>query len=154
MIQVKEVGEAMATRILVVNDTQAILDMFRSILEDEGYEVILSSMPYQNISEIEQVKPDLIILDIMFGDQKIGWQMVQLLRMNRATASLPLMVCSAAIREVRETEGYLVSQGIHVLYKPFQLDDLLAMVTQALAAPHHIVLQINEEEGKGGKRKE
>ncbi len=105
----------MAARILVVNDTQAILDMFRSILEDEGYEVILSSMPYQNIAEIEQVKPDLIILDIMFGDQKIGWQMVQLLRMNRATASLPLIVCTAAIREVRETEGYLVSQGVNVL---------------------------------------
>jgi DNA-binding response OmpR family regulator len=144
----------MATRILVVNDTQAILDMFRSILEDEGYEVILSSMPYQNISEIEQVKPDLIILDVMFGDQKIGWQMVQLLRMNRATASMPLIVCTAAIREVRETEGYLVSQGVHVLYKPFQLDDLLTMVSQALASPHHIVLQINEDEGKGGKRKD
>lgn len=144
----------MAARILVVNDTQAILDMFRSILEDEGYEVILSSMPYQNIAEIEQVKPDLIILDIMFGDQKIGWQMVQLLRMNRATASLPLIVCTAAIREVRETEGYLVSQGVHVLYKPFQLDDLLAMVTQALAATHHIVSQMEVDEGKGGKGKD
>jgi CheY-like chemotaxis protein len=90
----------------------------------------------------------------MFGDQKIGWQMVQLLRMNRATASMPLIVCTAAIREVRETEGYLVSQGVHVLYKPFQLDDLLSMVTQALTSPHQIVSQINEQEGKGGKRKD
>ena len=138
----------MATRILVVNDTQAILDMFRAILEEEGYDVILSSMPYQNIGEIEQVKPDLIILDIMFGDQKMGWQMVQLLKMNRTTASLPLIVCTAAIREVRETEGYLISQGVHVLYKPFQLDDLLSMVEQSLKATHHIVSQMGEDEGK------
>ena len=34
----------MATRILVVNDTAEILDMFRVVLEDEGYEVILFSL--------------------------------------------------------------------------------------------------------------
>ena len=33
----------METRILVVNDTQEILDIFRDLLEDEGYEVVLSS---------------------------------------------------------------------------------------------------------------
>jgi CheY-like chemotaxis protein len=44
----------MATRILVVNDTQAILELFRSILEEEGYEAMLSSIPYQNVSEQDE----------------------------------------------------------------------------------------------------
>jgi DNA-binding response OmpR family regulator len=144
----------MATRILVVNDTQAILELFRSILEEEGYEVMLSSIPYQNVSEIEQVHADLIILDVMFGDQKSGWQMVQMLRMNRATQSLPIIICTAAIREVRETEGYLIAQGVLVLYKPFRLDDLLSMVSQALALPHHVVSQADEENKKGVKKKD
>nr|HET6903754.1 response regulator [Ktedonobacteraceae bacterium] len=145
---------ATRTRILVINDTQAILELFHSILEEEGYEVMLSAVPYQNVSEIEQVHADLIILDIMFGDQKAGWQMVQMLRMNRATASLPIIVCTAAIREVRETEGYLIAQGVLVLYKPFKLDDLLSMVSQALALPHHVVSQASEEDEKSVKKKD
>lgn len=60
----------MATRILVINDTQEILDLFRILLEGEGYEVVLSGFPFQQISEIEQISPDLIILDIIFGDKR------------------------------------------------------------------------------------
>jgi DNA-binding response OmpR family regulator len=32
----------MAARILVVNDTQEILELFRMLLEEEGYEVVLA----------------------------------------------------------------------------------------------------------------
>jgi len=39
----------MGIRILVINDTQEILEMFRMLLEDKGYEVILSSFPMQKI---------------------------------------------------------------------------------------------------------
>ena len=46
----------MATRILVINDTQAILELFRSILEEEGYEVMLSAVPYQSEEDKKSVK--------------------------------------------------------------------------------------------------
>ncbi|GHO47794.1 response regulator [Ktedonospora formicarum] len=118
-------------RILVVNDTQSILEMFREILEFEGFEVILSSFPLQKVQEIEHIQPDLIILDFIFGAQKIGWQMLQLLKMHHPTARIPVIVCTAAINEVQEQEGYLVSQGIQILYKPFDIDLLLETINQA-----------------------
>ena len=96
----------MATRILVINDTQEISDLFRVLLEGEGYEVVLSGFPFQQVSAIEQINPDLIILDFIFGDQKSGWQMLQLLKMKRSTASLPVVLCTAALHVVREQEGY------------------------------------------------
>ncbi|HLI90579.1 MAG TPA: response regulator [Ktedonobacteraceae bacterium] len=125
-------------RILVVNDTQEILELFRLLLEDEGYEVMLSSFPIQKVTEIEQMHPDLIILDFVFGDQKSGWQMLQMLKMWNSTASIPIIVCTAATQLVREQEGYLVSKGVHVVYKPFDIDELLAAVKQALEIPGHI----------------
>ncbi len=125
-------------RILVVNDTQEILELFRLLLEDEGYEVMLSSFPIQKVTEIEQMHPDLIILDFVFGDQKSGWQMLQMLKMWSSTASIPIIVCTAATQLVREQEGYLVSKGVHVVYKPFDIDELLAAVKQALEIPGHI----------------
>ena len=122
----------MATRILVINDTQEILEMFRMLLESEGYEVILSSFPMQKVQEIEQIDPQLIILDFIFGERKLGWQMLQLLKMQRSTASIPIIVCTAAESAVRDQEGYLVSQGIQIVYKPFDIDVLLLAISRAL----------------------
>ena len=122
------------TRILVINDTQELLEMFRMLLEQEGYDVVLSGVPILRVKEIEQIHPDLIILDMIFGDQKTGWQILQMLRMQRSTARIPVVVCTAALREVQEQEGYLVAQGVRVVYKPFDIDDLLTMIREALAA--------------------
>jgi DNA-binding response OmpR family regulator len=137
----------MATRILVVNDTQEILELFRMLLEEEGYEVVLSGFPIQQMSDIEQIHPDLIILDLVFGDQKSGWQMLQMLKMKRSTASIPVIVCTAALDMVREQEGYLVSQGVHVVFKPFDIDHLLTNIKQ-LVDSHEHVSSITKEEGK------
>ena len=131
----------MATRILVINDTQEILDLFRILLEGEGYEVVLSGFPFQQMSEIEQINPDLIILDFIFGDQKSGWQMLQMLKMKRSTASTPVVVCTAALHVVREQEGYLVSQGVHVVYKPFDIDHILTTIKLALESRKNIPSQ-------------
>jgi DNA-binding response OmpR family regulator len=141
----------LSTRILVVNDTQEILELFRMILEGEGYEVILSGFPIQQIHDVEEISPDLIILDIVFDDQRVGWQMLQMLKMQRSTKDIPVIVCTAALNTVREQEGYLVSQGIHVIYKPFDIDHLITNVKQLLESHEHISEKAEEEKRK--KRK-
>jgi DNA-binding response OmpR family regulator len=139
----------MKPRILVVNDTQEILELFRMLLEEEeGYDVVLSGFPIQQVKEIEHIKPDLIILDLVLGDEKTGMQMLQMLKMQRSTASIPVLVCTAALQIVREQEGYLVSQGVHVVYKPFEIDDLMANVKQLLGSHEHISSVIKEERKK------
>ena len=122
----------MSTRIMVVNDTQEILQLFREILTDEGYEVIIYSYAIQDLAEIERAQPDLIILDYIFGEEQIGWQLLQKLKMHRPTAAIPVIVCTAAAQKVREMEGYLQSKGIGLVLKPFDIDDLLRAVEQAL----------------------
>ncbi len=139
----------MKALILVVNDTQEILELFRMILgEEEGYDVVLSGFPIQQINEIELIKPDLIILDLVLGDEKTGMQMLQMLKMQRATAAIPVLICTAALQIVREQEGYLVSQGVHVVFKPFDIDDLLTNVKQLLESHEHPSSVIKEERKK------
>ncbi len=140
-------------RILVINDTQEILELFRMLLEGEGYEVILSGFPIQQINDVKLINADLIILDFVFGDQKTGWQMLQMLKMDRDTATIPVIVCTAALDMVREQEGYLVSQGVHIIFKPFDIDHLLTNVKQLLESHEHVALVADEEEEKRKKRK-
>ena len=122
----------MAPRIMVVNDTQEILELFRELLEEEGYEVVLYTYAIQDLAEVERVKPDLIILDHIFGEEKHGWQMLQKLKMRRSTESIPVVVCTTEVKAVQEMEGYLTAHGVGVVLKPFRIDDLLSTVTLAL----------------------
>lgn len=121
-------------RILVINDTQEILELFRAILAEElGHEVILDSYKPHMIEIIKDVNPDLIVSDHVFGEEKIGWQLVQRLKMDRATSNIPVIICSAAIKDLKEMEGYLTAKNVGVLYKPFDVDELISLVNGKLA---------------------
>jgi DNA-binding response OmpR family regulator len=136
----------MAARILVVNDTPEILDLFRIVLEEEGgYEVALYSYAIMDLREIKGIAPELIILDYVFGRENLGWQMLQKLKMDRTTATIPVIICTAATKEVQEVEGYLQSQGVRVVPKPFDVDALLETVRLALTDPHHDATLLNRQ---------
>ena len=119
--------------ILVVNDTQEILDLFRDILEEEGYHVSLYSYAVNDLAEIKRIAPDLIILDFIIGGEDSGWQLLQKLKMDRQTMTIPVIVCTAAIRLDQELEGRLRTKNVAVLLKPFDIDDLITQVTLSLA---------------------
>lgn len=136
----------MTSRIMVINDTKDILELFRVILESEGYEAILYSYAVQDIVEVERIMPDLLILDVIFGSEKLGWQMLDKLKMNRATASIPVIVCTAAINAVREMEGYLMSQGVSIVLKPFEIDVFLSAVKIALESRKNIATLIDTDD--------
>jgi CheY-like chemotaxis protein len=119
--------------IVVVNDTEEILELFQLILNGEGgYEVTLTSFQPHMVEHIKEIKPDLVISDHVFGEEKVGFQFIQRLKMDRATANIPIIVCSGAIRDLKEMEGYLVSKNVGILYKPFDVDELLDLVQQML----------------------
>ena len=118
--------------ILVVNDTQEILDLFRDILEEEGYQVSLYSYAIHDLAEINRVNPDLIILDFIMGGENTGWQLLQKLKMDRHLTAIPVIVCTAAIKLVQELEGHLRAKNISVIIKPFDIDDLITQVNTAL----------------------
>lgn len=124
------------THILVVNDTPAILSLFRDLLEEEGYRVTLDQFAgdvREKLRDIACAQPDLIVLDFIIGGEPLGWQLLQALRLDRATAAIPIVVCTAAIHLVQAEEGYLDSQQIGVVRKPFDIDQLLAEIARALA---------------------
>lgn len=139
----------MGKRILVVNDTEEILQIFLDILAPEGYDVVLYSYAINDMDEVQRIKPDLVILDLIFGQEKTGWQMLQKMKMTRATATIPVIVCTAATREVREIQGYLQAKGVSLVPKPFDIDDLLAAVKRAFELYGHDADIIEEREENG-----
>ena len=125
----------MVARILVMNDDQNILELFQLILEPEGYEVHLAFLPFEHVSEVERISPSLIILDLKFGGHARGMLMLQQLRMYAPTMRIPIIICTAALSDMREQEETLRHKGIPIVYKPFDIDELLQAVRQLLPSP-------------------
>ena len=135
-VLLNERAEAATTRkphVMVVNDTQEILELFQEILEEEGFEVSLYSYAFRDLQEIKRIMPDLVIIDFMIGGEAEGWLLLQKMKMNRETDTIPIVVCTAAIQLVRELEGHLTAKGVGLVLKPFDIDDLLAAVKDAMA---------------------
>lgn len=123
----------MTARVLVINDDQAILDLYRLLLEGEGYEALLSKIAVENVQQIEELAPDCIILDLKLGFGRNGLTLLQQLKMYRPTADIPVILCTAAVKLVREQEDVLRKRGIPVIFKPFDIDELLETVGEAIA---------------------
>ena len=117
---------------LVINDEQDVPTMCRELLEDEGYCVSTLTYPTAELNDLRLLAPDLVILDMMFGGEDRGWTFLQQLRLDRRTATLPVIVCTAAVRLVRDVQEYLTEMGIGVVRKPFDLDPFLTEVRSRL----------------------
>ena|SRR5215467_7825486 len=70
--------------------------------------------------------------------------------MLRSTATIPVIVCTAATTEVHEIEGDPQSKGISVVAKPFDLDDLLLTVKRALQLRPHDADMVAHAEARTG----
>jgi two-component system, OmpR family, response regulator VicR len=122
--------------VLVINDTQEILDLIQELLEDEGYR-ITTSLALLNIDKVKTYAPDIIVQDLLFeGTQEEGWKFLTLVRLDPELARVPAVLCTAAVRTVNEPEmaEQLNRQGIRVVLKPFTIEDLLTTLSEVLAA--------------------
>jgi CheY-like chemotaxis protein len=123
--------------ILVINDTQEILDLMAELLADEGYRVT-TSLALLDIAKVKALAPDIIIQDLLFeGTQELGWTFLTLVRLDPVLARVPLILCTAAVRTVNDPEmaEQLDRQGIRVVLKPFTIDDLVTALDEVQSAP-------------------
>lgn len=125
--------------ILIIDDDPSILEMMCLVLEREGgYRVTTTEIVFENVSEIEQLQPDLILLDFLMQGRQTAWTLLQKLKLHRPTKDIPIILCTAGLSDVKEQESVFTQKGIPILYKPFDVDELLHVVEQTLSSssPH------------------
>jgi DNA-binding response OmpR family regulator len=103
--------------------------MLRIILEQEGYCVRTAANGAEALSACETSRPDLVILDLLLPVLD-GPAFLSLLD-HCSLPCVPVVVCSA---EPARTAGYRGTRVQDVLGKPFDLNDLLALVRRNLQA--------------------
>jgi two-component system response regulator AtoC len=120
------------TRIAVVNDDTVFLDMMAAVLQEQEYDVRIYREADHAFEQLRADPPGLIILDIRMETPESGWNLLELLTLDRVTYRVPIVVCSAAIQDLRSHQEWLSDHGIQVLPKPFDIDELYACVERSI----------------------
>ena len=114
-------------RILVVDDDEDTIVLYRRYLQAEGYNVQVASSGDQVVRSVEAFRPDLIILDVLMPRED-GWLVLQRLKTLPETADIPVVVYS-----VLSQPSLALSLGAAaVLLKPVEEEPLLAAVAREL----------------------
>jgi two-component system alkaline phosphatase synthesis response regulator PhoP len=120
--------------ILLVEDDPGIANMLTDVLESTGYQVRQAPTGAAARAQVEQTRPDLIILDLVLPDED-GLVLCSVLK---NMANVPILICSGTQRR-RDAFLSLKLGADDFIAKPFDIYDLLARVEVLLrrAAQHH-----------------
>ncbi len=108
-------------RVLVVEDDEAIADVLRRTLRQEGHEVRSAGDGVAALALAEEFVPDLVILDL--GLPKLDGS--EVLRRLRSESDVPILVLTARTELDDRVDG-LDSGADDYLVKPFERRELLA----------------------------
>jgi two-component system OmpR family response regulator len=117
----------MGSKILIVEDDQALLDVLKYNLTKEGYSVATATDGIQALEVARGSKLDLILLDIMLPKMS-GFDVCRILRKETTT---PILMLTAKDEEVDKIVGLEIGADDYMT-KPFSMRELLARIRAML----------------------
>ncbi len=122
-----------ASQIVVcVEDEQEMIDLIRLILLRKGFEVVGALGGRDGLKLIEQIQPDLVLLDLMMPDMD-GWEVYQRMKANAALNKIPVIVVTAKAQSIDRMLGLHIAKVDDYITKPFGPAELLSSVERVLA---------------------
>ncbi len=123
-------------KILVVDDEETLCEVLKLNLQNEGYDVDIATSAEQALTyDVRQYA--LILLDIMMGEIS-GIQMAKILKTQSATASIPIIFCTARDSEDDMINGLELGADDYII-KPYTIRNVMARVKSVLrrTTRHH-----------------
>lgn len=142
---------ARQAHILVMNNSQDVLALMAELLGDAGHRVTTMAFLSHDLNRVIELNPDAIVLDYMWGSDDSGWAFLQMLRLHPESTHIPIILCTGAVAQVRELDSVLEEMGVRVILKPFNIDQLVGEVNQALEGvdQRRSTGQVESESGTG-----
>jgi len=117
-------------KILVIDDTQLILEMIRNVLEENGYEVVTASDGIKGLQKVREEKPDLVILDVVMPGMS-GFEVCKILREDESNNLMPIIMLTGQDREEDILNGLDLGADDYIT-KPFNCRELVSRVRNTL----------------------
>lgn len=112
--------------ILVVDDNKRNLQVVGNILHEEQYKVAMAINGPTALKLAAQLKPDLVLLDIMMPEMD-GFEVCKKLKENDETREIPVIFLTAKVETEDVVEGFNLG-GVDYITKPFKQKELLVRI--------------------------
>jgi CheY-like chemotaxis protein len=120
----------MCESILVVEDNNDLLLLFRLVLESAGYKVTTVDNGQDALNFLETIQPRLVLMDIMMPKIS-GLEVARQIKEKLNYQALPILLVSG-VDHLKE-EQLDDSKADDIIYKPFDLDILISRVAELIA---------------------
>ena len=117
----------MSAKILVVDDEVRYIRLMEANLLSDGYEVFKASSGQEAVETVDQVHPDLVLLDVMMP----GLNGFEVCERIREFSSVPIIMVTAKGEERDRVRGLDVGADDYII-KPYSATELLARVRAVL----------------------
>ncbi len=124
------------TKILVIDDDEAINELVKINLEISGFKVISALDGNKGFALAKQELPDLIVLDVMMPEVD-GYTVAKRIRENDTTKDIPIIMLTALNMLQNKVQGFNIGVDDY-LVKPFEVEELIVRVKALLKRSNNI----------------
>ncbi len=117
--------------ILVIDDTPTNLDIVTTYLQGQGYETLVARDGVKGFQRAQDVKPDLILLDVTMPGID-GFETCRRLKNDAGTQNIPVIFLTGMSGLTDKVKGFELG-AVDYITKPFQQGEMLARVKNHLA---------------------
>lgn len=118
-------------KVLLIDDEPALLEVMKTNLEIEGYEVVTEMSGETGLVSAVVDQPDVVILDIMMPGVD-GWEICQRLKSDARTKYIPIILLTALDQTEHVVKGFECGADDY-LAKPFENPELFARIKSVLS---------------------
>ncbi len=119
--------------VLVIDDDPDFREFMQLLLSSEGYQGTVVGRDATYFRRRVD-RPDVVLCD-PFGPPIQDVTLLEQLAEAPTTRDVPVILCTGAVHLVDDARAQLPHRDVHVLLKPFDLDDLVGCIERAHAAP-------------------
>lgn len=113
-------------RILIVDDVPDNLSVLFAFLSERGFRVLAADSGRHALSELANIAPDLILLDVMMPDLD-GFETCRRIKADPKFAEVPLFFLTALGETVDKVRGFELG-AVDYITKPIQPEEVLARI--------------------------
>ena len=121
-----------SVRVVCIEDEPEMIDLVRLILGREGFEVVGAPGGIEGLNIIEDLQPELVLLDLMMPDMD-GWEVYHRMKANPNTSHIPVIVVTARAQSIDKVLGLHIAKVDDYITKPFGPAELLNSVAKVLS---------------------
>jgi two-component system, OmpR family, response regulator VicR len=124
-------SEAGPLKVVCIEDEPEMIELVKLILNKKGVEVFGASGGQAGLEAVEQLNPNLVLLDLMMPDMD-GWEVYQQMKAHPQMRDIPVIIITAKAQSIDKVLGLHIAKVDDYITKPFGPGQLAESVERVL----------------------